>query len=334
MKKKVVGIAGVMLVPFVLFSVFYLLAPNFGFHSVPIIVSQAMIPTAMGLGMATIMLSGLMDFSAGCRAIFGAAMGFVGAQFLGVAGFIIGCFAGSMLVSLLLALLYRFVKIPSMVVSMGVVLLAEAFTYWLSQQTGSSGYMKLHTSVYSIASFPNNILITAAACVLFYIVTYHTRIGCQINAVGDNEVLVQSMGVNSSKVKFAAFLISGVFIGFAAMLQMSYSGAISLQTGMATMQLVFKPMMGVMIGLVLVRLWNVLPLMILIGELTISIIFNGLIAMGLTDDIQNIVLGAFLLIVMGVSQNTSKFVEMRRRNAVRKSAAKSLPSANFVGLGK
>lgn len=317
MKKRVLGIIGVFTLPILLYFLFYLLAPNFGFHTFPIILSQAMIPTALGLGMATIMMCGLMDFSSGCRVIFAVTTGYILSLQFGVVGFVIGCFIGAFVISLLLALLYRYLKIPSMVVSLGVVLFAEAFTYWLSQRVGGSGYMAVGAEIYKIGSYPNNIILTVFAGILYYLIVYQTKNGGQIRAVGDNEILVNGMGVDSAKIKFRAYLISAIFIGIGGILQMSYAGSITLQTGMTTVQIVFKPMMGVMVGMELVRLWDVLPLMIFIGELIISIIFNGLIAMGVTDDVQNIVLGVFLLIVMGVSNNAGSFAEMRRKQKVR-----------------
>ena len=84
-----------------------------------------MIPTAMGMGMATIMMSGLMDFSAGCRVLFAATAGYILHMRFGLVGFVLGCFIGAFIISLVLALLYRYLRIPSMVVSLGVVLLAE-----------------------------------------------------------------------------------------------------------------------------------------------------------------------------------------------------------------
>jgi ribose transport system permease protein len=57
-----------------------------------------------------------------------------------------------------------------------------------------------------------------------------------------------------------------------------------------------------------------------VGELVIQTVFNGFIALGLTDSIQNIILGFFLLVVMGVSENSSRVTEMMRRNKVRKQA--------------
>jgi ribose transport system permease protein len=111
------------------------------------------------------------------------------------------------------------------------------------------------------------------------------------------------MGINTERVKFIGFVISGFFCGIAGILIVSYSASISAQIGMVTMSMIFKPIIGVLIGMQLIKLVDNLAFAILIGELSISIIFNGFIALGLTDTVQNIVLGIFLIVVMAISAN-------------------------------
>lgn len=103
-------------------------------------------------------------------------------------------------------------------------------------------------------------------------------------------------------------------------MQICYAGTVQAVTNMGTMTMVFKPMMGVLIALELIKIFNNMPLMIFVGEIVIQTVFNGFIAMGWTDNIQNIVLGVFLLIVMGVSGNTGRMAEAKRKRAVRKEA--------------
>ena len=72
---------------------------------------------------------------------------------------------------------------------------------------------------------------------------------------------------------------------------------------MSSLSMVFKPMMGVMIGMELLSLIDNLALNIMIGELCISMIFTGLIALGLPSTMQDVVLGIFMIAVMAVSAN-------------------------------
>jgi len=318
MKNKIFGILGVFVIPFFLFIFFSLVTPGFGLHSLPIIISQSMIPTMIGFGMCVMFLCGLMDFSVGCRVIFAGVAGAALAQYWGLVGFIIGCIGGSLVSALLVAYLYRYLKIPSMVVSLGFVLIGEALSYSGAELFGFTSLIHIPPSVSVWFAFPYNILWVTGAGIVFYLLLYHTKIGFHIIAVGEDELLAKNMGVIPQNVKTIAYLLSGVFIAIAAFLQTSYAGFLSVTLGGGTMAMVFKPIMGVMIGLTLIRLWNNSPVLIILGEICLTIIFNGLIAAGLPDVFQSIVLGLFLLTILGISGNTEKFRESIRRSHVRK----------------
>ena len=321
MNKTVYKILGVCLLPFLVFFLFFFLADGFGFHTVRVIISQSMLPTALGLAMACVMPSGLMDFSPGARAVFAAVIGGLLGSRLGLFGFLIGCFVGAMAGAVLLALLYRYLRIPSMVVSLGLVLSLEALTDRICVWTTGFSRVDISSDLAVFGAYPYNIIIVVVASLLFYYLFYKTKQGCLVNAVGNDEAMLKSMGVNVDRVKFIAIVTSGLFIGFGAILQICYANSVTAIVNMGTMTMVFKPMMGVLIAMELVKIIDIMPLMIFIGELTIQTVFNGFIAMGLTDNIQNIVLGLFLLLVLGISVNREKFAEWQRKQGVRKAAA-------------
>jgi len=311
MKKRMINIAGLFALPVVLFLFFSLVTEGFGIHSISIIISQCMIPTVIGFAMCTVINAGLMDFSPGARVVCGAVVGGLLSSNFGIAGLIVGCFAGGFIGAAVLGLLYRYLKIPSMVISLGVVLIFEVLG---AKVSGSSGYVKIPNTISKVGSYPMNLVLTIIAGFILYIVFYQTKVGFQIKAVGNDEKMAKSMGVKTDKVKIYAYLISGIFCGFGAILQICYSGSVTSTIGMVTMSMVFKPMMGVLIGLQLVRLVDNLPLLIFIGELIIAIVFNGFIAMGLPDSVQNIVLGMFLLAVLGVSANSDSIAKWRKNH--------------------
>ena len=320
MQNKVTKIIGILILPFLVFFVFFFLAEGFGFHTIPIIISQSMIPTVLGLAMACVMPAGLMDFSPGARMIFGALCGGMLGNLWGIPGLLLGSFVGAMAGGIIIAILYRYLKIPSMVVSLGLVLVLEAFGDRFATMVGGSATVNIPSSLSVIGVYPKNVIICLIAGLIFFYVSYKTKLGCLITAVGNDEAMLKSMGVDVDSVKFKAFAISGIFCFFAAVLQICYSGTVTAMTSMATMSMVFKPMMGVLIAMELIKIWDCMPLMILIGEVVIQTVFNGFIAMGWTDNIQNIVLGVFLIVVLGVSENMERINEWRRKRAVRRSA--------------
>lgn len=317
MNKKTAAVAGVCVLPVILFAAFYFLADGFGFHTIPIILSQSMMPAALGLAMACVMPAGLMDFSTGSRLVMSAIIaGLMGSRF-GIPGLLAGAFLGAMLGSGAMAVLYRYLKIPSIVVSIGAVLVFEAVTDRIALRFGGSSTVQIPTALTQFANYPKNIIVVVIACLLFYYFFYSTKLGCLVNATGNDEAMLKNMGVDVAKVKFKAFVLSGVFCFFAAIMQICYSGTVQAITNMGTMTMVFKPMMGVLIALQLVKIFDNMPLMILVGEIVIQLVFNGFITMGWSDNIQNIILGVFLILVMGISGNANKITEMLRKRKLR-----------------
>lgn len=321
MKKRAFGILIVFALPVALFLLFSLIAPGFGMHSLRVVINQAMLPTAIGCGMAFIMQCGLSDFTAGCRVIGAAAVGALFAAKFGFIGFILGCIVGSLLMAVVAALLYRYLRIPSMVVGLGFVLIGEIFAFGIGALYGNYTNLFIEDPIADVFAYPFNILWSLGAAAFLYVIMYRTRIGFHISSVGSDEVLAQSQGVVPSRVKTIAYLLSAVPLTVAACLQISLSGILTVQTNMTTMNLVFEPIMGVVIGTQLVRLCNNLPLMIVIGEVCLTIIFNGLIACGLPDSAQNVALGLFMFAVLGVSGNVNRISEHFRRQRVRKTGS-------------
>ena len=294
MKRRLYGLS-IFIIPVALFFLFFLTTKGFGIHSIAVVLNQTMLPTAMGLGLCVAMLAGMNDLAIGVKVIFGAVVGGMLSKSLGVAGLILGCFGGAMASALVQAALYRMLRIPSMVLSLGIIMIYEVAA---SLICGAAAYVGIPGEVSAIGSYPCNIIVLLLAGAFFYVVFYHTPVGLQIKAVGSDERLCKSMGVKADRVKFLAYIISAVICGFASILNICYSGMVSVQTNMSTLSLVFKPIMGALIGMQLVRVLDNLPLLVFIGELCIQIIFNGFIAMGLSDAWQNVMLGAFILIIV------------------------------------
>lgn len=308
MNKSVLNIIKLIAMPIVLFLVFTILSPGFGLHSLTIVISQSMIPMMMGLGMYLVMDAELMDFSIGARGVFAAILGGILSQQMGVFGLVLGCFVGAMFVSAVMAALYRWLKIPCMVISIGILMIFEVAG---SKLVGSSGYLRISAEQSAIASYPFNVIITLLVGVFAYFLYYRTRIGNHITAVGNDEKMCKNLGINADRTKFFAILLTGIFVTFVALLYICYSGSITAGIEMTSMGMIFQPIMCVILGRHLRKYFDCMPLLILVGALSITTIFNGFIAMGFSDAVQDIVLGVFLIVILGSDVISKKFGELK-----------------------
>ena len=303
MGKTIKNWIGAFALPIVLFLFFTIVTGGFGVRSLPTVIGQAIVPTIMGFSMAFGMGAGIFDLSTGSRVIVAASVGGYFAQSYGLAGLIIGSLVAGIVCSVSMGLVYNLLKIPSLVLSLGFVMLLEVLSYVF---LGKSSFIQISGSTTVLGSRPLIYIICLALAVVFYLLYYKTDFAYHIRAVGNNEILAKNMGINPKKVYFKTFVVGGIFVGITGMLYISYFSSISATMDLGSLSMVFNPMMGVMIGTELLVLIDNMAITILIGEVCLSIIFNGLIAMGLPNTMQDVMLGIFMILVMGFSANRAK----------------------------
>ena len=314
LRKRIIVIA----FPIILYLIFLIISPRFDFGNLPIVAIQMIIPTLIGYAFYQCMAGGMFDLSIGARIILSAYIGAELSMHYGVTGLVIGCMVSSIVLGAISGALYTFLKIPSMVLAMCLILIYEPLPVMLFKQA----YISINRDVAFLGKPPYSILIALIVFILFYIVSYHTEYSSQLRAIGSEENLARTLGIKTNKVKFNAYLMAGFLSGFVALLYLCYSNNISSVSSLGSIELVFKPLMGVMIAMGFAEFINI-GVGILIGEFSVTLIFNGLIALGLPNTMQDMVLGLFLLIVIAIMSNRDAismfFIKQKTRAVVKKS---------------
>jgi len=134
---------------------------------------------------------------------------------------------------------------------------------------------------------------------LAYFIYNNTRKGIHIRAIGKNELMAGNMGIKTEQTKVLGFVICGLFVGIASFLTLSYQSMMMPQMGMQSMLRIFTPLMGCFIGTAFKKYVNPI-ISILIGEFVLVMIVTGLMTNNVDATIQQVVTGAFLLLVVGV----------------------------------
>jgi ribose transport system permease protein len=316
MKNKATSFLLVICIPVVLFMVFFFAAPGFKLSGLLIIASQSMIPLVMALGLAFIMVSHMFDLSIGTQVLVIGILASRLALLFGWPGLIFGSLIGALLLSALVGGLYILLKIPSIVLSLGLVMILEYVGRILCGE--NTAILTIPSEVAVIGKAPYSYIFAAIALLVFCILYYRTKIGNQIKLVGDNEFIAIRMGINVKKAKFIAFFLCGLFTGIAAVLDVCFAGTTGAVTGMSSMSRTFAPMMAVIIALALTALYRNIVVNIIVGVVSVVILFNGVIALGFPASMQDILLGVFMLLIMVISGNSALWREGMRRRKVKK----------------
>lgn len=309
-----------LLLPLAIFALFSLVSDS-GFSSpqtLYVMLQQSVGTAIVAYGFAFANMVGITDFSIGSRLILAEIIGGMCAARFGIPGLVLGCILTSIICGILSAVVFRVTKIPSFIVAFGLVLIFEVCGSLAAQAHGGTVILTRATAV--LGRPPFNFIILIIAGLLFSVILYRTRFSYQVQAVGNNEVIARSMGVNSVRVKCMTYVVGSVFIGIAAIVLLSYSSAIGAQMGMMTMSQLFRPMMAFMIAKILKKNCPI-PIGIVVGVYSLNLLFTGIVAIGLLDAFQDVALGFMMILVIVLTNNLYAVRAFFRRLTTRGSLA-------------
>jgi ribose transport system permease protein len=302
------GIALLTILALVVWAVFKMLSPhNFGSLDKMYFYLQSCIIYSVGAcGFYFIVVMGLFDFSIGANIVLSSIVGVVLSQQFGYAGLLLGCMASGIVIGLMNGTLFIKLKIPSMIVTIGLMLIYESIAAFVAQGKEQS----LDRALQGFGHAPGNIILALAAFFFASLILKYTKIGTYCYAIGSNEYVAKNMGINVNKYKLMGFVLLHFLVGVMAILIVSYGTSMRAITGMGSMAYNFTPLMGCFFGLAF-RKYNSPIIAIVIGEFIISLIFNGFIAIGAPTTIQNVITGTALLMVVAMTIRPAKDVVVK-----------------------
>lgn len=180
------------------------------------------------LGMATVMISGGIDLSAGAvLALAGMSSAVVVAKFPSLPiplvimlGMGIGMFCG-----VVLGLLVAKGNIIPTIASLAMMNVFRGLTYvvgnnkWISAHQMSKEFKALSTD--SFLGLNNLVWVALMMLIVFYYFWNYTKMGRNIYAVGSNEAATHITGINKTKTLLSAYAINGLLVGLVGVLWVS-----------------------------------------------------------------------------------------------------------------
>lgn len=287
----------------VLIVVFSLSTEHF-FSETTFITIANQIPSAVLLatGMTFVLVIAEIDLSVGsvlglCSAVLGVALmqwhwplwaALAGAL---AAGLACGAFNG------VVSLAWR---LPSFIVTLGMLEMARggahAVTQSQTQYVGAAVEPIAGTSVLGLSlPFLLAVLIVAAA----QLVLTRTVFGRYMVAIGTNEEAVRLSGINPKPVKLAVFLITGLLVAFAAIIDTSRFQSASPNAGTG---FELQAIAAAVIGGTSLMGGRGSVVSTFFGVLIIAVLNSGLAAVGAKDETKRLVTGAVIVVAVIVDQ--------------------------------
>jgi ribose/xylose/arabinose/galactoside ABC-type transport system permease subunit len=263
----------------------------------------------IAVGMTAIIISGGIDLSVGSMlAVAGMAgawmMRKIAGDDLTLAAMIVGTVAGvaaGTICGLVNGLLVTQLNLQPFIVTLGTMSAFRGISYVMNdgQPYNVPNYTYLGDGV--IAGIPVSVVIAAIIIAISIFVLRRTRLGRYTYAIGSNREAAFHAGVNVNLNLTLVYTLAGLLVGVAAMI--ATSRTISAQPT-AGISLELDIIAAVVIGGASLNGGRGTIIGTIVGTLLISFLRNGCTLLGISTNVQLIVIGVIIIIAVAVDQAT------------------------------
>lgn len=268
-----------------------------------ILLRQAAIFAIVGIGTTLVAILGELDISFGATL---ALAGCVGAAWVvgghhpivGIAiAVAIGCVVG-----LVNGVLVNYVRIPSVVATLGVMGVAEGIAMMYTGGTSIFGDNLERLSFLSrdeVVGIPISVVIAFAMYTVAWFATTRTQFGAHLFATGDNREAAFRSGIKVQRIRLFVFILAGALAGFAGLMQAARIGRAQATMGVDAL---FPVLTAVILGGVSLHGGRGRMVNTLIASVFLASITNGLILLGVPSEVQRVVQGGVLIAAVSLDR--------------------------------
>ncbi|MBE7186483.1 MAG: ABC transporter permease, partial [Methylobacterium mesophilicum] len=247
----------------------------------------------MAVAMTFIISAGELDLSVGSTAALAALIGALAIQAgYGWIGGILAALLSGLAVGAVNGFFVTVVNIPSFLVTLGMLQfirgLAMRVTYTKPVAIGNATFNNIFGQG-SVGPLPSLFVWSVLVAALGHVVLKYTPFGREVLATGGNRLAARYSGINTARIKFLCFLITGVAASLSGML---YSGMMQTARYNFGTGGELAAIAAVILGGTSLFGGKGTIIGTFVGALLIGTINNGLIIMGLDVSEQNMVAGA------------------------------------------
>ena len=271
------------------------------------IVYNAVFGGLVAQAMAINLTTGRFDYAIGAELVLACILGGNLANDLGLGAFgMLAFITGiAVVVGLISGLVYVTLRLPPMVVSLGLAMIYEALAFMFKSAKG----VKLIGSPMLIFSrTANSLILTAVVLVILVIVYDFTRIGYNRRALQGGQKIAVDVGIREKRNAVYCYVIAGAMMGLAGCVYLSRNGVVAPETGLGSASYFMSAFLPMCIGGIFGK-YSSYPIAIFMGAVVQAIITAGLQKMGVSSSLQTVLNGAIVCAFLIYSSNSYKLVE-------------------------
>ncbi|WP_136616312.1 MULTISPECIES: ABC transporter permease [Mesorhizobium] len=287
---SVVGLVGLVIVFGIAQPVFLSVA------NLQALLLAAAILVVLSIGQTFVIATSGIDLSLAAAVMLGAIiLGLVNAAGYGIVIACVLAVLATSAVGFLNGLIITAGKIPDFVVTLGTLSGITGLGLILSggepTMVGSTFLLRLASGSFGPFGYP--VWVAIAAVIVAHIALYHTRFGVHLLATGGQTESAGALGIRTDRVKIAAYTISGLCAGIAAILLVARIGSAEPQINTS---LLLNSVAAVVLGGVSLFGGRASILGPAIGALMLTALVNGLTLLNVSAFYQPLAVGAIVVL--------------------------------------
>ena len=268
----------------------------FTYYNIVNIFSAMSINGVIVIGMAYLIILGEIDLSVGAIMAFSGVLAVL-LQEYGVAIGVIAGILGGAIVGLVNGLLVTKLKLSSIPVTLGMMVMVNGIVFALTKSQSVKGtnvdFMKIAQPLF--ANIPGYVIIFIALLIIFQIILRKTVLGRNVYAVGGNITASRFFGIKVDNVRIFGFVLAGVMAGIAGILVTAKINVASGRIGANTAVIIIT---AVLLGGVSLAGGEGSVLKAFQGIFLIALLNNSLVLLQISPFIQDMIRGSILIIIL------------------------------------
>lgn len=197
---------------------------------------------------------------------------------------------------------YVLLKIPPMVVSIGVTMVYEAVGLLFNR---AKGVKMIGNAALIFSKPPYSVLIVGVALVILIFLYNFTKFGYQWKMLRSGQKISVDIGINEKLNAVICYVIAGVLLGLAACMYLSKFGTVSPEIGLSSSSYFMSAFLPLFIGGAIEK-YSDKNIGVLMGAFTQAIITSGFAKLGLSNSLQTVLNGVIVMAFLVYTSNSYK----------------------------
>jgi ribose transport system permease protein len=271
----------------------------------------------MAIGMTFVLISGEVDLSVGSTYAFsGLATGMlIIAGWALLPAICVGLLTG-MAIGLINGVLSTYGRLPSLIATLGMLSIVRGAALILTngqpvtvnvRNGADAGVLETFSYMgqgYLFGVVPMQLVFFIIIAAFAWIVLSYTNFGFRVFAVGGSPKAARVSGISVNTVKIWAFVLMGVLAAFAGILSLAFLP--SGQAGRTGLGLELDVIAATIVGGASLSGGEGTILGTILGVLIIGVMRNGLVLMGVSPFVQELMIGLVIIIAVGIDKWTMR----------------------------